>query len=387
MNLLFLFIKPIVPERGGVQRVTDILAKGFIRHGHGVYFLCTTPTEPIDEAYPYTAKQLILRQACDTGQFLEIIRSFHIDLIINQDFTPESAMLLESLPSDIKAVSVFHSLPFATYKNERRILKAWRPRGLKRNLFKVTGITVPWLIRNYYIHSQRTIFKQLIDCSDKYCLLSERYIERITERIPHVTSGKLVAINNPIAIRRPENTLHKQNVLLFVGRIEMTSKNVMDFIKVWQLLADRAPGWKAIVVGDGSDLNYLKRHVRENGIQRIEFAGQRNDVEAYFEKADFICMTSFYEGWGMALVEGMVHGCIPVCYGTFGAAYDIIDDGECGWVTVPYDVEQMADKIQSLIDDDRKRRSFSRKAREKVESFSSEKIVRQWENLFLTLTK
>ena len=39
MNIAFIYFRPFVPEYGGVERVTDILAKELIKKGHNVKYL------------------------------------------------------------------------------------------------------------------------------------------------------------------------------------------------------------------------------------------------------------------------------------------------------------------------------------------------------------
>ena len=88
----------------------------------------------------------------------------------------------------------------------------------------------------------------------------------------------------------------------------------------------------------------------------------------------------------MILAEGMAYKCIPCVYGTFESAYDIIDNNECGFITTPFKPQEMADKIQTLIDNEEKRLQFARKAKEKIAYFTPLKIANQWEQLFYQLT-
>lgn len=39
MNIAFIYFRPFVPEYGGVERVTDILAKELIKKSHNVKYL------------------------------------------------------------------------------------------------------------------------------------------------------------------------------------------------------------------------------------------------------------------------------------------------------------------------------------------------------------
>lgn len=387
MNILFLFFKPIIPSVGGVERVTHVLTKEFLHRGNNVYFLCTNYKEIVDCDYEFIAPQFKLRSSNDFAYLKEIIKTYKINIVINQDFTEFSAKLLLSLPVEVKKISVFHSLPFATYLNERNILKRWHPKSVQGYLFKYIGIASPKLARKYYLGNTKKLFEALIDASDKYCLLSDRFIPRMVKLLPGIDKNKIVAINNPNTfddtIKCDESL--KKNVILFVGRIENISKNAIDFVKLWQLLYEQNPNWKAIVVGDGSDLKMLIHYAEKHRIRNIKFVGHSSSVDEYYKIADFLCVTSIYEGWGMSLTEGMVWGCIPICYGSYESVYDIVEDNVCGYITTPYDLNEMAQKIQMLILDRNKRLEFSVKASEHVKNFSVDKIADKWENLFINI--
>lgn len=203
-----------------------------------------------------------------------------------------------------------------------------------------------------------------------------------------ITQGKLISFGNPNSFDIPQNVdvFSKQNLVIFVGRIDMFVKNLKDFIKMWRIISEKNKEWRATIVGDGQDLDYLKKYSRENNIQRLEFVGNQTDVISYYKKAKFVCLTSVFEGWSMVLTEGMSYGCIPCVYGTYGAAYDIVDNNKCGFVTTPFSPEEMAEKIQSLIEDENLRQKFAFNAIEKVKMFTVEKIADKWEELFDSLS-
>ena len=385
MNIMFLFDLPIIANKGGVQRVTDVLAKEFVRRGHKVCFLCISPTEHQDtivetndscEQYYLSDKSNLACQARDLAEMLKI------NVVINQSFSKEVVSILNAIPNHIFKISVFHNQPFATYKKERFILRGLTTtNSLIGSIFKYAGICAPYLVRGYYIKKARNIFSKLIDASDKYCLLSQRFFKRIKQFVPEIPDSKLVAINNPNTF--PDNVLSddiRENIILFVGRIENSSKNVYDFIRVCRILMKRNPDWRAVVVGDGSDLQKMKLFAQKSGVVRISFEGNQSDVGTYYAKAKFVCCTSNYEGWCMVLTEAMQFGCVPVSYNTFESVSDIIDDRENGFI-VDKKPAEMARRIQECIDGKFNLVQISQRARQKVTMFSVANIVDQWESL------
>ena len=386
MNIMFMFDAPIIANKGGVQRVTDVLAKEFVRRGHKVSFLCTSIAEQQNKGMDDKAScvQYYLSNNSDKAQQIKnLVEMLNIDVVINQSSSDDAVPVLKAFPQSVFKIQVFHSQPFSTYKKEKFILQGLtRTTSLAGTIFKYVGIIAPILVRNYYIEGARRVLRRLLGSTDKLCLLSETYMDRLKRFLPDVPVAKLIAINNPNTFSNviTANDCKRENVVLFVGRIENTSKNVFDFVRVWQLLMKHNFDWRAVVVGDGSDLERMKMYAQKLAVERISFEGNQVNVGEYYAKAKFICCTSNYEGWPMVLVEAMQFGCVPVSYDTFEAVYDMIDDGNNGFI-VAKNPAAMAQCIQQCIDGKFDFFSLSQQAQRKVRKFSAANIVDQWENL------
>ena len=127
--------------------------------------------------------------------------------------------------------------------------------------------------------------------------------------------------------------------------------------------------------------NYVKVHCLNN----VFFEGRQSDVTQYYKEASFVCLTSNFEGWGMALTEGMQYGCIPFTFNNYGAAYDIIDDGINGCLIPAFDLRKYANRLSVLMSDENKRIKMSKSVVEKVCLFSVKNVVDRWEELFRSL--
>lgn len=385
MNIMFIFNTPIIAHNGGVQRVTDVLSTEFVRRGHKVYFLCTTAEQQNTGTKENTPRmQYYLSDDLDVAQQVKDLTDLlNIDAVINQLSSDEAVTVLNAIPKKIFRVHVFHNQPFATYKKEKLILQGLtKTNSLAGTIFRYIGIIAPILVRSYYINGAKRLYRRLLGSSDKFCLLSETFKERFNRFLPDVPMSKLIAINNPNTFPNivETNNSRRKNVVLFVGRIENSSKNVFDFIRVWKILMEQNPSWEAVVVGDGSDLERMKAFAQKLAVERISFEGNRVNVGGYYATANFLCCTSNYEGWGMVLVEAMQFGCVPISYDTFESVHDIIDNEKNGFI-VTKKPSAMAQRIQQCIDGKFDYTAMSQQAQKKVQKFSVTNIVDQWEEL------
>lgn len=389
MNIAFLFYCPIVPHIGGVQRVTDVLAKEFERREHNVIFICTE-SQNRDDVYPYySAKQIYLDSNKNdeefTADYCKILQTNDINVVISQEARSDSLLLLENTPICVKRISVVHINPYAIIRNEQRIKRAIRSRRLVTNLAKYLVMFFPHIARQYYRFKENKFYRRILGVSDKLVFLSPSFVELLKENIPDISSRKLAAIGNPNTFVPKHEVGTKENLIICVARLSEVPKNVRDFILVWQQLYKDNPKWKAIIVGDGPDRGMLESFAKKKGVRNLSFVGRVENVGNYYQRAKFVCMTSIYEGWGMVLTEGMSYGCVPCVYGSYGAAFDIVDDGVNGIISTPFRPKEMADRIQTLINDESRLVQMSSSAIEKVKDFNADKVADKWDALFGSL--
>lgn len=50
-------------------------------------------------------------------------------------------------------------------------------------------------------------------------------------------------------------------------------------------------------------------------------------------------MTSIWEGLPMTLIEAMHYGCVPIAFDSFAALYDLIDNGNNGFIIPNNDID------------------------------------------------
>ena len=386
MNILYIFQDTIIPHKGGVQRVTEILTQELLQRGHKVVFLSTNDNPTIHD-YKYIVKQYYIDCSKDINtinkEYKIILDKEEIEIVINQEPRIDTHYLLSITPKAIKKITCLHVQPFCTQTYAKELLKHMQPKTWKEWLY----INFCRLFPGYYKRQGRNIeiarLNKSLEVSDYLCLLSDKFIPRVLKYMPHVKKNRLIAVNNPAII---ENIATKEYVkgktIVWVGRVSNAPKNVPAFIDIWDILSKQNKDWKAIIIGDGPDLQYNKDYAKRNKVERLEFAGRQQDVSQFYKKACYIGMTSTHEGWGMVLTEAMSYGCIPFAYATYESLHDIIDDGKNGIIAKPFDKKEMAKRIQEAIDDGNKFTAMQNAAVEKVKSFSIEQIVDKWETIF-----
>lgn len=391
MNILFLFARPIIPHMGGVQRVTHMLAEEMLCRGYNVVFLSTgydyRTGNNENDVNATIAKQyfLISKNNKDviTKEYQDILKEENIDIVINQMPHCDTDYLLSITPKEIRKISCIHIQPFNTQTYPEELLKYTKGKTWKEKLY----ISFCRLFPNYYKKKTRDVeharLKNALTVSDYLCLLSEHYIPRVLKYMPQADEKKLIAVNNPAEVIDFDiKECKKEKIILWVGRVTNNPKNIPAFIDVWNIMSKKNTDWKAIIIGDGPDLEYNKEYAKKRNVERLEFAGRQQNVAQFYNKAAFSGITSISEGWGMTIVEAMSYGCVPFVYDTYESLHNIIDDNKNGIIVKPFNKEEMIQRIQEIIDNKDKYVAVQQNAIEKVKTFSIEKIVDKWEEIF-----
>lgn len=101
--------------------------------------------------------------------------------------------------------------------------------------------------------------------------------------------------------------------------------------------------------GEGERLESCKQLALEEGVMdRTHFLGVRNDIPALWALADVGVMSSHWEGFGLAAVEGMASG-KPVVVSRVEGLADVVGDKRLQFT--PSNPRDLADKILSLYGD------------------------------------
>ena len=137
-------------------------------------------------------------------------------------------------------------------------------------------------------------------------------------------------------------------IIITASRLEK-EKNISLAIDAMNELARRYPKIGMVIIGDGREKGKLKNLVAKYNLQKnVIFEGWQNDLISYYKTANVFLSASFYEGYGLAIVEALACGC-PVVSSNAGIAGEIISEGENGFVCPVNDKNCFIRRIQEIM--------------------------------------
>lgn len=397
MNLLFVNNIPFNPVAGGLERVTDVLAKELKRRGYSIYYLCGKQSQSqlylLDYEFPAELYQLPRFGLFDNEENLSfykrIQRELKIDIVINQrGLDGEFNNILPF--TTVRLISVIHSVPdcYIPIMLGRLVDSSTPPFvGLKRFLKKAFPIIFQCYWKRKWLGELRGKYGVLAHYSDAIVTLSNVDGNILKKFISAEYRRQIFSIGNPNSFGTNCSFTFesKRKIILYVGRLDKEQKVPLRLLMIWKRLYLKYSEWQLKIVGDGEEKNAMQEYVKQENLSNVFFEGQKADVNPYYKEASFVCLTSNFEGRPMVLTEGMHYGCIPVTFNNYGAASEIIDDGINGCLIPAFDMEQYAVRLSELMSNDDKRIEMSKMAIEKVKLFSVGNVADKWEKLFQSL--
>lgn len=191
-------------------------------------------------------------------------------------------------------------------------------------------------------------------------------------------------ISNPLSFEgNKENDLTSSKVIA-VGRY-VYQKGFDLLLKAWKEVSLKHPEWELHIYGKGDKTDYIQimNQLKLGNTCYLEDAAP-NIVDKYNESSIFV-LSSRFEGFGMVIAEAMACGVPAVSFACPCGPRDIIKGGEDGLLVENGNIEELAEKICYLIENEDIRKEMGQKARVNIQRFKVDEIARQWDELFHSL--
>lgn len=158
-------------------------------------------------------------------------------------------------------------------------------------------------IKNFLDGVLITKFKSVFCVSNE----SEKSIKKIYPEINYFVLGNIVNHDEILKLAEEKIDIEidgKLTNLLFVGRFEEESKNIMLLLNVFKKLDSN---YNLYLIGDGPSKDLYQKFVIDKKIaDRVFFLGYKSNPYPYINKCSFVILTSNYEGFPVVFQEAFV---------------------------------------------------------------------------------
>lgn len=240
--------------------------------------------------------------------------------------------------------------------------------------------------------------KQCLNWTDLVIAVSEsskrdiiKYLAVEPERI-YVTPQASRYSSNYLSAERAEKLQNSYSYdfskpyLLLVSTIE-PRKNIISLIRAFNLLKEKhkiehqlvligQKGWRYQSIFKSIENSSWKHHIHCLGYLPDEL------VALFYAKADVFVYPSYYEGFGLPVLEAMTLG-TPVITSNVSSLPEVA--GDAAILIDPHNFPQLADAILKVISDSQVRQELIQKGKERAKLFSWERTAKETINAYRSL--
>lgn len=195
--------------------------------------------------------------------------------------------------------------------------------------------------------------------------------------------AQIVTIPNPQPYEAVYSYPSKSNkVVLAVGRL-LPVKGYNLLLSAWNQVVKNLPDWQLIIVGEGRERSNLTEFINENNLHNnVKLVGNTKNVTQYYEQASIYCLSSYYEGFPMVLLEAQAFGLPIVAFDCDTGPNDIVMQGINGLLVPPTDYQKLSESLIKLMSMPTENYNDMVIASKKVaQKFTIDNVIDAWVNI------
>ncbi len=246
-------------------------------------------------------------------------------------------------------------------------------------------------LKRFYIEQ---CLKYTAKHADRIIAVSESIRQDLTrrfavkpERVKVIYNG--VTIPNSTQTDGASTTTDLSNDFILFAGARRPHKNIQGLIKALAILRNER-NIKLDLVVAGQPYSTFKEPetlaeqlgVKEH-VHLLDFVSD-GPLQSLYKRAKLVAVPSFYEGFGLPVVEAMAYG-KPVIASNVSALPEIV--GDAGLLVDPHDPVDIASKIQQIVADKHLAEQLSQRALQRAKLFSWQKMAEATLQVYLQALK
>jgi glycosyltransferase involved in cell wall biosynthesis len=253
-------------------------------------------------------------------------------------------------------------------------------------IYDMNFFIIPEIYREYAdLHKMMNYQRESSEKADKIIVISENTKNDLM-KIWNIPEKKIEIIHlgvKPIDIKiiNPDRKI-KSPYILFVGTRQF-QKNFINYLKAFNIVSNNNHDLLLVCVGNKFMLSEKKiiegLHLSEKVYQ---ISADENLLMNLYHNAEMFVYPSYYEGFGLPLLEAMNCHCPVVCSNT--SCFPEIA-GDSAVYFDPYSIENMAEVTNAVLNDISTREKLINAGIERVKLFSWEKCSKKHAEVYQSL--
>lgn len=267
-----------------------------------------------------------------------------------------------------------------------RLVRWWKPDVVHLHVFWLAAVA--WAIKQetatplvYHVHSldkaeyeigheasqcldQWSTQSEIIEAADRVIVLSRSERELLISYVPQVRS-RLSIVGNGIDDEVQPLPSRGGKRVLFTGRF-VNRKGIHELLDAIPAVVAAVPDAEFVLAGGHRDCSASEMRRCWIGESLLPFAAHigftgwldGRQMSQLYREMDVLVVPSWYEPFGMVILEGMLHG-LPIVAADIGGPAEILEHERTGLLVPPRDAAALAGALIRLLTDAQFRRRLA----------------------------
>lgn len=237
-------------------------------------------------------------------------------------------------------------------------------------------------------------FGKRLEKYNKIVAICDEMKEELTDIYPNLKE-RIIRIYNPFNFSRVLNlkddlselnekdrNLLKEDYCIAISRLDTVQKDYKTLLKAFQILKSKGIDKKLYIVGDGPSKEEIENMIKEYDIiEEVKLLGRFKNPYIWLNNADFFIHSSKYEGFGLVLIEAAILDKLVISSNCPVGPTEILENGKSGILFNVGDSEELAEKIEKVLNDKNLRNKYILSMKERREDFKKENVLKGYEKL------
>ncbi|KRN82136.1 glycosyltransferase [Pediococcus ethanolidurans] len=209
---------------------------------------------------------------------------------------------------------------------------------------------------------------------------------RFNQELPVYTIPVGYVSNSLVASREANTVTRKSHTMLAIARVN-GEKRIEHMVEVVKLVRQTVKDAKLEIYGYVPDIKYfesLQQQIKKEKLENaISFHDFQPDLNMIYNQSAILLLTSAFESFNLAMLEGISHGVVPIAYDINYGPSSFIDNDENGFLIKNGDIHEMAKRVTELMTNEKLLKKMSKQSYKKAKSFSENNVWKLWQSLLI----
>lgn len=271
------------------------------------------------------------------------------NLVIINEFNLNSLYIIffKSLINNPKILLLVESDPFLGYEKKHSFFRTYIRKFIVNNADKI--LTNNLLGKDYLVKTLNSKIQKIFSAPYLVSIPPE-YNKKLnsSKKVKFIYVGRIIQLKG------------LSYVLDAMSKLSNDQKNKIEFN----------------IIGEGEDLELLKRVVDTNNLFFVNFHGyiDYQKLFKFYNDADCLIFNSLGDYRALVGFEALHFGCAIIGSKFDGARFEVIHENKNGFIINPYDTNEIKQKISFLINDNNSLKMFKKYSKKLSHNFSKEQI-------------